>query len=390
MNRKSILFICFCHFFCDVNTGSLPAMLPYLREAHGLSYSMTSGLMLANASLSSVLQPLFGLWADRRPRLWYMPLGILTAGCCMAGAGLFSGYWAIFLTVMASGIGAALFHPAAVRFANRVSGSAVGTGMSIFSVGGNTGFLLAPILAVALIHQFGLRGLGLLAPLAMGLAAFALYESARLAKSARAAGASSPKRKAAAPAKNDWRAFSRLTVNIVCRSIIIVCMRAFIPLYWIARFSQSEAQGALALTVFGGFGIAGNILGGMLADRYGYRKVIRLGHLAFLPMLAVLPFVSSLASAYVLLAALGFALFVPFSSLVVMGQRYLGGNVGFASGITLGLGMSIGGLAAPVLGRIADLWGLGMTFHSLTLFALAGTAMAFFLPPAPPLQPAGD
>ena len=87
MNKKQILFASFSHFVCDVNSGSLPAILPFLISAHGLSYSMASALMLANSSLASIVQPIFGLLADRRARPWHMPAGILITGCGMAAVG---------------------------------------------------------------------------------------------------------------------------------------------------------------------------------------------------------------------------------------------------------------------------------------------------------------
>ena len=378
MNRKHIFFASFCHFCCDVNTGALPAILPYLREAHSLSYSMTSGLMFANSGFSSVLQPIFGLVADRWPRLWYMPAGVCVAGCAMAATGLLSAYWALFLAIMTSGLGAALFHPSAVRFTNRVSGASKGEGMSIFSVGGNAGFLFAPLLAAGLVSTLGLRGLVLLAPLALCAAAFSLRASAKLAQSAPALG---PRAAGSAEDEtpNDWRSFGKLTLCVICRSTVVVCLRAFVPLYWIARFGQSAEQAALALTVYGAFGIVGNILGGKLADRVGALKVIRGNHLALLPLLACFPFVDNFALSYVLLMVTGFVFFMSFSPLVILGQSYLNRNVGLASGITLGLGLTFGGIFAPVLGKAADLWGLEITFHLLALFVLVGLVTSFFL-----------
>lgn len=385
MNKKQILFASFSHFVCDVNSGSLPAILPFLVSAHGLSYSMASALMLANSSLASIVQPIFGLLADRRARPWHMPAGILITGCGMAAVGFLDSYPAIFLVVMASGMGSALFHPAAVRFANMVSGSAPGTGMSIFSVGGNAGYLLAPILVVALMHLGGLPGLGLLAPLAAVLAGLMFYESLRFTRAQANGAQPRPNTAGRSRTVNDWQAFAKLTVNVICRSIIMVCLRAFIPLYWIAHFGQSETAAALALTVFGACGVCSNLAGGMLADRFGYRRVVRTSHALLLPLMLAFPFVDDFAVATVMLMALGVVQFLPFSSLVVLGQRYLGGHAGFAAGITMGLGMSVGGMAAPVLGRVADIWGLGTAFHVLSGCALVSTIFAFLLSPAPKL-----
>ena len=128
-----------------------------------------------------------------------------------------------------------------------------------------------------------------------------------------------------------------------------------------------------------------NLAGGMLADRFGYRRVVRTSHALLLPLMLAFPFVDDFAVATVMLMALGVVQFLPFSSLVVLGQRYLGGHAGFAAGITMGLGMSVGGMAAPVLGRVADIWGLGTAFHVLSGCALVSTIFAFLLSPAPKL-----
>ena len=275
-----------------------------------------------------------------------------------------------------------MFHPAGMRFANRVSGKSQGTGLSLFSVGGNAGFLLAPMLAVALVQPFGLRGLGFLAPLAACMAALMLYECLRLdiASGKRATeGHGDGDREKKQPV-NDWNAFFRLTGNIVCRSTVMVCLRAFIPLYWVARFGQTEAMAALALTIFGACGICSNLAGGILADRYGYRRVIRASHVLLVPLMAALPFVENFHLAFLLVMLLGSVLFAPFSSIIVLGQRYLARNTGFASGITLGLGISIGGIFAPVLGMVADIRGIEAALHILSACAAAGTLFTFLLP----------
>ena len=158
MNKKSILLASLSHLACDVNGGTLPALLPFLISDYGFSYSAATSLMLAYSSLSSIIQPLFGFLSDRISKPWLIPLGILLAGLGMASIGFLQSYWAIFVAVALSGTGAALFHPEGARFASKVSGSSQGTGLSIFSVGGNTGYVLGPMLAVALIHVFGMRG----------------------------------------------------------------------------------------------------------------------------------------------------------------------------------------------------------------------------------------
>lgn len=149
--------------------------------------------------------------------------------------------------------------------------------------------------------------------------------------------------------RNNWREFSKLTVAIVARSTLFVGFNTFIPLYWVNVFGQSKAAGALALTFFCTCGVISNIIGGLLSDRYGCTRIIRLAFVLMAPVVFAFSLAGNLYAAFALLPFLGFVLYAPFSSLVVLGQKLLARNIGFASGVTLGLATSMGGMAAPCL-----------------------------------------
>ena len=389
MDKKKILLLALGHMSCDVNSGALPAALPYLRSAYGLDYQATGGLMLAYSCLSSIIQPLFGLLADRLSKPWFLPLGVALAGCGIACMGFLSGYWAIFTAIAVSGVGAALFHPEGARHANRVSGESKGIGLSIFSIGGNTGFILGPLLVAAFVGGFGMKGMGVFGVLGLVMAAVLLLAITRLGRGAPRGARKTPDN---APADgpgpvNNWHEFSRLTVVIVARSTVFVGCNAFIPLYWVNVFGQSKAAGAVALVIFCSCGVACNIMGGMLSDRIGCVPVIRL---AFTVMpFAVLAFslAPSVAWAYACLPLLGFVLYAPFSSQVVLGQRLLARNIGFASGVTLGLATSLGGVAQPFLGRVADMAGLPMAIQVLAGVAAVGATFSWLLSRGPESRP---
>ena len=386
MEKKKIFLLALGHMSCDVNSGALPAALPYLRSAYGLDYQATGGLMLAYSCLSSIIQPMFGLLADKLSKPWFLPLGVALAGCGIACMGFLSSYWAIFTAIALSGVGAALFHPEGARHANRVSGKSKGMGLSIFSIGGNTGFILGPLLVAAFVGGFGMKGMSVFAVLSLVMAGALLLAIMRLGRGTPNAPQKSPAE--AAPTDgpkpvNNWREFSRLTVVIVARSTVFVGCNAFIPLYWVNVFGQSKAAGAVALVIFCSCGVACNIMGGMLSDRIGCVPVIRL---AFTVMpLAVLAFslAPSVAWAYACLPLLGFVLYAPFSSQVVLGQRLLARNIGFASGVTLGLATSLGGVAQPFLGRVADMAGLPMAIRVLAGVAAVGAAFSWLLSRGP-------
>ena len=148
-----------CAHLCnDINSGALPALLPFFVTYKGMDYTDVGGLLFASSFLASVIQPAFGYLADRTSRQWFMGVGIMMTGGFFGITGLLSGYWAIFAAVTFMGIGSSIFHPEAARLVNKISGTAKGRGMSIFSVGGNAGFGLGPLLAVGLIYLFGLEG----------------------------------------------------------------------------------------------------------------------------------------------------------------------------------------------------------------------------------------
>lgn len=407
MDKKKILLLSLGHLSCDVNGGALPAVLPFLRASYGLSYQATGGLMFAYSCLSSIIQPLFGWLSDRFSKPWFIPLGVLLAGCGLAAVGFMSDYWAIFAAIAVSGVGAALFHPEGARYANKVSGQSKGVGLSIFSIGGNSGFVLGPLLVTGCVGYFGMSGTAVFACLAVCMAAILLWQIVHMtglatgatvvpvpsAPPTESAAGKTPQADAAPVApvaggadkdseilgRNNWREFSKLTVAIVARSTLFVGFNTFIPLYWVSAFGQSKAAGALALTFFCTCGVISNIIGGLLSDRYGCIRIIRLAFVLMAPVVFAFSLAGNLYAAFALLPLLGFVLYAPFSSLVVLGQKLLARNIGFASGVTLGLATSMGGMAAPCLGWIADNYGLARAIQCLGLVAVLGALFAFLL-----------
>jgi FSR family fosmidomycin resistance protein-like MFS transporter len=192
-----------------------------------------------------------------------------------------------------------------------------------------------------------------------------------------------------------WRPFARLTGAVICRAIIFYGLNTFIPLYWIGVFARSKSAGAAALTLMLGSGVAGTLLGGSLADRFGRRVVVLASMIAMFPLLAAFVSTSNPTVALALLVPLGLALYAPFSVMTVLGQEYLPGHVGTASGVTIGLAVTLGGAAAPILGRIADLHGIHSALTTLIWVPLAGAFFAWWLPQdggrtAPTHRPAGQ
>ena len=181
--------------------------------------------------------------------------------------------------------------------------------------------------------------------------------------------------------QDDWRAFGILSGATICRSIVFYGLNTFLALYFINRWHLTAGQGNNALVVFLGTSIVGTLLGGWLADRVGRRTVIRTGFAGAVVFLALFLQVTDRNWALAVLVPLAVFIFMPTSVLVVLGQEYLPHRVGVASGVTLGLAVSVGGMCAPLLGRLADWQGLGFVLGLLLAVLVVATAQAFALPP---------
>lgn len=381
MDIQKILIISLGHLSCDINGGALPTLLPYLAAMHDFDYQTAGGLMFAYSVASSIVQPVFGLLSDKVRTPIFAPLGVLLAGLGIGLCGLLDSYPAIFAALVLSGIGGALFHPEGARYANRVSAGRQGMGLSIFSVGGNSGFVAGPLLVTSATFLFGLHGTLIFALLSLIMSALLF----RLLLHGEQTDAQRSPEPAAAQGSNDWRAFGILTLVIMSRSVLFLGLNSYIPFYWTDVFQASKADAGFILTFFCGVGVTSNVLGGMLADKIGYSRVIRLAYVLCLPALLLFPRMDSAWLATLLLAPLAVGIFSPFSAMVVLGQKYLARNVGLASGVTLGLALSVGGIATPVLGFVADHYG-GLPVAMLCLAPVAivgGLAACFLRDPAP-------
>jgi FSR family fosmidomycin resistance protein-like MFS transporter len=380
MDRRSVAVLAAGHFCIDLCQGAVPAFLPFLITERHLSYAAAASLVLATSLASSVIQPIFGSLADRFAAPWFMPLGLLVAGTGLTGAALASDFWQIVLAMLVSGIGVATFHPEAARWVNLVATHRRATAMSIFSVGGNLGFAIGPLLTTSLLLLFGLPGAALLL-LPLLIVSLALVLSfPRLLSYHRAPVRES--KQAAVAAKNSWGAFLLLTVAVICRSIVFYGMNTFLPLYWIAVLHQSKSAASLALTILLATGAVSTLISGRLADRYGRRVVVLTGFALLAPL--ILGFVTlgtlNLPLAFVFLLPIGLALFAPASVMIVMGQEYLPGYIGTASGVTLGLAVSVGGITTPFFGHIADLYGVHASLVGLIFVPLLAVGVMLALP----------
>ena len=378
VDRRAMAVLSAGHLFTDVSQGAIPALLPFLIARDHLTYASVSALILAATISSSVIQPLFGHLSDRHSLPGLMPIGPVLGGIGVGLAGIAPSYWLTFAAVVLSGVGVAAFHPEGSRFANYVSGSRRSSGMSLFSVGGNVGFALGPILVTPLVLAFGLSGtLLVIVPTAL-MGAVLIRELPRLTRF-RSRTAHHGTR---ATERDAWGPFTVLGLVIALRSFVYFGMVTFIPLYYVRDLHTGKALGGAALSVMLVGGAVGTLVGGRLADRYGRRAVLR-GSMLVLPPLIAGFIVSGPALALVFAALAGAATIATFAVTIVMGQEYLPGRIGVASGVTIGLSIGLGGVGAPMLGLLADADGLRAVFEVIAVFPLLALALAQLLPLPP-------
>jgi FSR family fosmidomycin resistance protein-like MFS transporter len=374
-DRTRLAFLTSTHVVDDLYQGAVPALLPFLAIERHYSYTGLTGITLAATFLASVVQPGFGALTDRYRNLgWLVAAGLLVAGIGIGLSGLGDSYLITWCAVAASGVGVAAYHPEATRTARGMAGDST-QAMSWFSVGGNFGIALGPVVVTPVLLATRLHGTPLLALPALVMAVvLAIRRPWRVTAGPRASGVP-----AAAGRPDDWRGFARLTVVVVLRSIAYFGLASLLALFAIRHFHTSAGVGSAVLTVFIGSGVIGTLSGGWLADHWQRVGVLRLGY--GLAALAVVLLVAAPDLAVLFLAAfiLGIVLFAPFAVQVTLGQDFLPNRIGVASGVTLGLATSAGGVAAPLFGLLADTYGLLVALGTIAVFPALSCALTFLL-----------
>lgn len=376
MRYRSVGLLSAGHLFTDLNQGAIPALLPFLIAEHNLTYAAAASVVFATNIASSIVQPIFGHLSDRFGRVWLMPAGILLAGLGVAFSGIAGNFSLILAAVALSGIGVSAFHPEGAKLANRLAQENKALGLSIFAIGGNAGFALGPIVTTAALLLWGLKGTLALAVPAVLVSLFIYLQFRDVASAdAQPLAASGP-----GQGQDRWGPFCRLSGIVIARSILLYGLNTFIPLYWINVLHESAAMGGTALTILFSVGMAGTLLGARLVGRFGHKTVILAGFAALVPLLAVFTSLDSTFWSTVLLLPISIAMFAIYSPIMVTGQSFLPTRVGLASGVTIGLAVSIGGVAAPFLGWLADGYGIRAALQTLAFWPVLAVILALGLP----------
>ncbi len=379
MKTRSIGLLTIAHASADINQGAVPVLLPFFIAAHHLSYTAAAAIVFSLNAVSTAAQPLFGYLSDRKARPWLIPFSVLIIGLGVSATGFISSYGIGLAAVMVSGLGTAIFHPEGTKLTNHLAGDQKATAMSYFAIGGQLGFAVGPLMASAALFAWGMKGTGcLIIPPAI-MAAVLVYMLPRLTEGYDTKPIASGRR-TGAESKDLWFPFVCLALALLVRSVTFYGLNTFLPLFWINVLHQPKGHAGTVLAVFLASMIAGNFLGGRSADRLGLRTVTITGFLLVACLLPLLLVTSNPLVLTLLFVPIGILLSLPFSAMVVLGLSYLPSRVGLASGITLGLAYSFGGLATPALGWIADRNGLRATIEVIAFLPIASLALTCMLP----------
>jgi len=375
-NARLIGLLALGHLVIDTNQGSLPAILPYLKSIHALSYAQAATIVLVASITSSIIQPLFGYLADQTARRWLLPTSVFLSGIGLGLTGVAPGYGALLLLVLVMGFGVAAYHPEGYRTAASVAGDRRATAVSWFSLGGNVGVALGPPLITTLIAGFGIGGsVGLLVPSVL-MAALLVVALPTLSRPATAPAAVKPR----ARGRNMPAAMALLILTVAIRSWAQLGFTTFVPFYYVDYLKADPRLVGPLLFVFLGAGALGTVITGPLADRWGTRPFMTWVFLAATPLGILFLFTSGEPFAFVALGLFGGVLVSTFTVSVVLGQWYLPRNPGMASGLIVGFAIGTGGLGVTFLGWVADHWGLPSVLWICALMPLLGFVVALFLP----------
>jgi len=396
---KILLTISFCHLLNDTIQSLMPPIYPLLQKTFHFNYWQVGRIALTSQLTASILQPLVGLYTDRRPKPYSLAVGM---GITMIGLLAFSmapTYGTILAAAAMVGIGSAVFHPESSRIARLASGGQHGMAQSLFQVGGNAGSALGPLLAWAFITgQSSIAWFSLLALFAIvlltNIGTWFRNHPMHLPKQLTpdpgrvAALKSAPRHEVLAPKKVAF-ALAVLVALMFSKFFYLASLMNYYTFYLMGKFHLTLQNAQLHLFLFLAAVAAGTFIGGPVGDKIGRKYVIWCSILGILPFTLVLPY-SNLFWTSILSVVIGFTLASAFSAILVYAQELMPGRIGMVSGLFFGLAFGLGGIGAALLGKLADLTSINYVYHVCAFLPAIGILTAFLpnLEPAKPKTPA--
>jgi MFS transporter, FSR family, fosmidomycin resistance protein len=380
---KILFIIALCHLLNDAIQAVVPAMFPILEKSMGLSFTQLGIIAFSLNMVSSVMQPMIGLFTDKKPFPFALPIGLSFTFIGVLGIGFAPGFGWIVFAVIFIGLGSAVFHPEGSRVAHMAAGNRRGLAQSIYQVGGNSGQALAPLITALVLVPLGQAGASWFSIVA-ALAVLLLIYIAKWYKKSLTTTERSLKKNATAlqgginHAKKIKKALVLILLLIFARSWYISGMTNFYTFYTMHKYSLSIKESQLFLFSFLVMGAIGTFFGGPLSDRFGKKRIITFSMLATVPLAILIPFMP-ISIAFILLTLAGFIIMTSFSVTVVYAQELIPGKIGMMSGLTVGLAFGMGAIGSVGLGYIADVIGLPAMISYVGFLPLIGLT-SFLLP----------
>ena len=374
--------ISFCHFLNDMIQSLLPAIYPILKGNFHLDFGQVGMITFVNQLTASLLQPVIGTYTDKRPQPYSLTIGMGFTLCGLVMLSLANSYPYILLAAAMVGIGSSVFHPESSRVARMASGGQHGFAQSIFQVGGNAGSATGPLLAAFIVLPHGQGSLAWFSVAAIvGMALLGKVGGwAKRYRAARAKARASHHDHIAhgLSAKQVNWSIAILVALIFSKFIYMASLASYYTFYLIDKFNLPVQRAQEYLFVFLGAVALGTLLGGPIGDRVGRKYVIWCSILGVLPFTLALPYANLLWTA-VFSAIVGMILASAFPAIVVYAQELLPGNVGMISGLFFGLAFGTAGVAAALLGQLADHTSIGFVYRACSFMPLLGL-LTVFLP----------
>ena len=376
---KVLVAISVAHMLNDIIQSLIPAIYPLLREAHGFSYSDIGLITFAFQATASLLQPVVGIYTDRKPKPYSLAIGMAATLIGLLLLSQAHALWAIMAAAALVGTGSSVFHPEASRMAHMAAGGRHGFAQSLFQVGGNFGTSLGPLLAAAVVIPRGQGSIAWFALIALAgiivLSRVGAWYSQRLRLRAGKPAAKKTRHAFLSP-RQVAAAIGVLIALVISKYIYLVSFTSYYALYLIDKFGVSKTDSQIYSFVFLFAVAAGTFAGGPLGDRFGRKVVIWFSILGVAPFSLALPHME-LTGTVVLTIFIGMILASAFSAILVFAQELLPGRVGTVAGLFFGFAFGVSGIAAALLGRWADHTSLEHVFDMCAFLPLFGILAAF-------------
>lgn len=368
------------HLLNDMMQSILVAIYPILQSDFSLTFSQIGLITFTYQCTASFLQPLIGIYTDKNPKPFSLPIGMLLTMFGFIVLAFANNFHIILLAASMIGIGSAIFHPESSRVARLASGGSYGFAQSFFQVGGNLGTSLGPLLAAIIITPYGKQNIGYFSLCAL-LGAFILFRVSKWYT------AQYKNKKSNNDQVSETKKLSRKVVVIslvillalvFSKAFYLSSITSYYTFYLMHKFSVTEQDSQIYLFIFLFSVAAGTFMGGPIGDRIGRKYVIWISILGVAPFTLLLPY-ANLSWTIALSILIGLILSSAFSAILVFAQELVPGKVGTVSGLFFGFSFGMGGLGAAILGKVADKTSIEYVYTLCSYLPLIGL-LTVFLP----------